>query len=131
MANVPEDLHYSKDHEWIRVEGDVGTIGITDHAQNSLGDVVYVELPKTGESFAANEPFGSVESVKAVSEIFTPVGGQITEVNESLQDEPEKVNTDPYGEGWMIRVRMSNPGEIDSLLNAAEYEDFTKAEETE
>jgi glycine cleavage system H protein len=131
MANVPEDLHYSKDHEWIRVEGDVGTIGITDHAQNSLGDVVYVELPKVGESFAAHESFGSVESVKAVSEIFTPVGGEITEVNESLQDEPEKVNSDPYNEGWMIRVRMSNPGEVDSLLNAVEYEDFTKAEETE
>jgi glycine cleavage system H protein len=131
MANVPEDLHYSKDHEWIRVEGDVGTIGITDHAQDSLGDVVYVELPKAGESFEAHESFGSVESVKAVSEIFTPVGGEITEVNESLQDAPEKVNTDPYGEGWMIRVRMKNPGEVDSLLNAAEYEDFTKAEETE
>ena len=128
MANVPEDLHYSKDHEWIRVEGDIGTIGITDHAQHSLGDVVYVELPKPGESFAAHEPFGSVESVKAVSEIFTPVGGEITEVNESLQDEPEKVNTDPYGEAWMIRIRMSNPGEVDSLLSAAEYEDFTKAE---
>ncbi|MDT4952979.1 MAG: glycine cleavage system protein [Acidobacteriota bacterium] len=131
MANVPEDLHYSKDHEWIRVEGDVGTIGITDHAQDSLGDVVYVELPKAGESFEAHESFGSVESVKAVSEIFTPVGGEITEVNESLQDEPEKVNTDPYGEGWMMRIRMKNPGEVDSLLNAAEYEDFTKAEETE
>ncbi len=131
MANVPEDLHYSKDHEWIRVEGDIGTIGITDHAQHSLGDVVYVELPKPGESFAAHEPFGSVESVKAVSEIFTPVGGEITEVNESLQDEPEKVNNDPYGEAWMIRIRMSNPGEVDSLLSAAEYEDFTKAEETE
>lgn len=131
MANVPENLHYSKDHEWIRVEGDVGTIGITDHAQNSLGDVVYVELPKAGESFEAHDPFGSVESVKAVSEIFTPVGGEITEVNESLQDEPEKVNSDPYGEGWMIRIRMKNPGEVDSLLNAAEYEDFTKAEETE
>ena len=131
MANVPEDLHYSKDHEWIRVEGDVGTIGITDHAQNSLGDVVYVELPKAGESFSAHESFGSVESVKAVSEIFTPVGGEVTEVNESLQDEPEKVNADPYGDGWMIRVRMSSPGEVDSLLNAAEYEDFTKAEETE
>ena len=129
MANVPEDLHYSKDHEWIRVEGDVGTIGITDHAQHSLGDVVYVELPKSGENVAAHEPFGSVESVKAVSEIFSPIGGQITEVNESLQDEPEKVNSDPYGEGWMIRVRMSNPGEVDSLLNAAEYEDFTKAED--
>jgi glycine cleavage system H protein len=131
MANVPEDLHYSKDHEWIRVEGDVGTIGITDYAQNSLGDVVYVEVPKVGESFAAHEPFGSVESVKAVSEIFTPVGGEIIEVNEALQDEPEKVNTDPYGDGWMIRIRMSNPGEVDSLLSAAEYEDFTKAEETE
>jgi glycine cleavage system H protein len=129
MANVPEDLHYSKDHEWIRVEGDVGTIGITDHAQDSLGDVVYVELPKAGENFEAHEAFGSVESVKAVSEIFTPVGGEITEVNESLQDEPEKVNTDPYGEGWMMRIRMKNPGEVDSLLNAAEYEDFTKAEE--
>jgi glycine cleavage system H protein len=131
MANVPENLHYSKDHEWISVEGDVGTIGITDHAQNSLGDVVYVELPKVGENFSAHEAFGSVESVKAVSEIFTPVGGEIVEVNDSLQDEPEKVNTDPYGEAWMIRIRMSNPGEVDSLLNAAEYEDFTKAEETE
>ena len=128
MANVPEELHYSKDHEWIRVEGDVGTIGITDHAQHSLGDVVYVELPKAGESFAAHEPFGSVESVKAVSEIFTPVGGEVLEVNEALQDEPERVNTDPYGDGWMIRVRMTSPGEVDSLLSAAEYEDFTKAE---
>ena len=128
MANVPEDLHYSKDHEWIRVEGDVGTIGITDHAQNSLGDVVYVELPKSGESFSAHEPFGSVESVKAVSEIFSPVGGEVVEVNEALQDEPERVNSDPYGEGWMIRVRMSNPGEVDKLMSAAEYEDFTKAE---
>ena len=128
MANVPEDLHYSKDHEWIRVEGDTGTIGITDHAQQALGDVVYVELPKTGESFSAHEAFGSVESVKAVSEIFTPVSGQITEVNEALQDEPEKVNNDPYGDGWLIRINMSNRGEIDSLLSAAEYEDFTKAE---
>ncbi|MBV9210226.1 MAG: glycine cleavage system protein GcvH [Acidobacteria bacterium] len=128
MANVPEDLQYSKDHEWIRVEGDVGTIGITDYAQNSLGDVVYVELPKTGESFAAHESFGSVESVKAVSEVFTPVSGEVIEVNESLHDEPEKVNTDPYGEAWMIRVRLSNPGEVDSMLTAAEYEDFTKAE---
>jgi glycine cleavage system H protein len=128
MANVPEDLHYSKDHEWVRVEGDVSVIGITDYAQNSLGDVVYVELPKAGESFAAHESFGSVESVKAVSEIFTPVGGEVVEVNEALQDEPEKVNTDPYGDGWMIRIRMTNPGEVDSLLSAAEYEDFTKAE---
>jgi glycine cleavage system H protein len=130
MANVPENLHYSKDHEWIKVEGDIGIIGITDHAQHALGDVVYVELPKVGESFTAHEAFGSVESVKAVSEIFTPVSGEVTEVNEALQDEPEKVNNDPYGDGWMARIRMSNPGEVDALLSAAEYEDFTK-EETE
>lgn len=128
MANVPEDLHYSKDHEWVRVEGDVAVVGITDYAQNSLGDVVYVELPKVGEEFAANESFGSVESVKAVSEVFSPVSGSVSEVNETLNDEPEKVNGDPYGEGWMIKVRMSSPGEVDSLLTAAEYEDFTKAE---
>lgn len=128
MANVPEDLHYSKDHEWLRVEGDQAIIGITDYAQNSLGDVVYVELPKPGDQFAANESFGSVESVKAVSEVFTPVTGEVTSINESLADEPEKVNGDPYGTGWMIRIRMSSPGEVDSLLTAAEYEDFTKAE---
>lgn len=128
MANVPEDLQYSKDHEWIRVAGDVATIGITDYAQNSLGDVVYVELPKPGEKFEAHESFGSVESVKAVSEIFTPVSGEVVEVNESLADEPEKVNTDPYGEAWMIRIRMSNPGEVDSMLSSVEYEEFTSAE---
>jgi len=129
MANVPDNLHYSKDHEWVRVEGAVAVIGITDHAQEQLGDVVYVELPKPGESFSANESFGSVESVKAVSEIFTPVSGEIAEVNGSLTDETEKVNKDPYGEGWMIKVKMGTPGEVDSLLTAAEYEDFTKAEE--
>ncbi len=128
MANVPEDLHYSKDHEWVRVDGKVAIVGITDYAQDSLGDVVYVELPKTGEEFAANESFGSVESVKAVSEVFSPVSGEIVGANDSLTDEPEKVNQDPYGEGWMIRVQMSNPGEVDSLLTAAEYEDFTKGD---
>ena len=128
MANVPEDLQYSKDHEWIRVEGDAGTIGITDHAQHALGDVVYVELPKTGESFSAHEPFGSVESVKAVSELFTPVSGEITEINEALQDEPEKVNSDPYGSGWMIRLRINNKSELDSLLSAIEYEDYLRTE---
>jgi len=128
MANVPESLHYSKDHEWVRVEGDLAVIGITDHAQEQLGDVVYVELPKPGESFAANESFGSVESVKAVSEIFTPVSGEVAEVNESLNDEPEKVNKDPYTDGWMIKMKMKSSGEVDSLLTAAEYEDFTKAE---
>jgi glycine cleavage system H protein len=128
MANVPEDLHYSKDHEWVRVDGNEAVIGITDYAQNSLGDVVYVELPKPGDEFAANESFGSVESVKAVSEVFTPVAGVVSAINESLADEPEKVNSDPYGDGWMIRVRMSHSGEVDSMLSAAEYEDFTKAE---
>ena len=128
MANVPEDLHYSKDHEWVRVDGDQAIIGITDYAQNSLGDVVYVELPKAEDQFAANEPFGSVESVKAVSEVFTPVAGVVVKINEALADEPETVNSDPYGDGWMIRVKMSNPAEVDSLLTAAEYEDFTKAE---
>ena len=129
MANVPENLQYSKDHEWLRVEGGTGTVGITDHAQNSLGDVVYVELPKVGETFAAHGTFGSVESVKAVSELYLPVGGEVTEVNESLQDEPEKVNTDPYGEGWMVRVRLADKGEVDGLLTAAEYEDYLKSEE--
>ena len=128
MANVPEDLHYSKDHEWVRVDGDVAVIGITDYAQNSLGDVVYVELPKAGDEFGANESFGSVESVKAVSEVFTPVAGVVAQINESLADEPESVNSDPYGTGWMIRLKMSNPADVDSLLTAAEYEDFTKAE---
>lgn len=128
MANVPENLHYSKDHEWLKIEGEAAVIGITDHAQDQLGDVVYVELPKVGEEFAANEPFGSVESVKAVSEIFTPVTGAVMAVNDSLADEPEKVNRDPYGDGWMIKIRMSKSGEVDSLLTAAEYEDFTKAE---
>jgi glycine cleavage system H protein len=129
MANVPDNLHYSKDHEWVRDDDGTALIGITDHAQEQLGDVVYVELPKPGESFAAHESFGSVESVKAVSEIFTPISGEIAEVNDSLNDEPEKVNKDPYGDGWMIKVKMSSPGEVDSLLTAAEYEDFTKAEE--
>ena len=124
MANVPEGLYYSKDHEWLRVEGETGTVGITDHAQNSLGDVVYVELPKKGETFAAHDTFGSVESVKAVSELYCPVAGEVIEANESLADEPEKVNADPYGAAWMIRIRMKNPGEVDSLLSAAEYEDY-------
>ena len=128
MANIPDDLHYSKDHEWVRVDGTIAIVGITDYAQDSLGDVVYVELPKVSDDFAANESFGSVESVKAVSEVFSPVSGEVVGTNETLADTPEKVNQDPYGEGWMIRIQMSNPGEVDSMLTAAEYEDFTKAE---
>lgn len=126
MANVPEDLHYSKDHEWIRMEGETGTIGITDHAQHALGDVVYVELPRVGDRFAAHEVFGSVESVKAVSELYCPVAGGVVEVNESLADDAEKVNSDPYGAAWMIRLKVSDPGEVDKLMTAVEYEDYIK-----
>jgi glycine cleavage system H protein len=128
MANIPEDLHYSKDHEWVRVEGDIGTIGITDHAQESLGDVVFVELPRVGDTFEAHQSFGNVESVKAVSELYCPVAGEVTAVNETLQDEAEQVNTDPYGAAWMIRLRISDLGAVDKLMTAAEYEDYTKAE---
>jgi glycine cleavage system H protein len=131
MANTPEDLSYTKDHEWVRTKGDGATVGITDHAQNQLGDVVYVELPKVGDKFEASEPFGSVESVKAVSEIYMPVGGTVTEVNESLNDSPEQVNEDPYGDGWMIRIKIDNPAQVDALLTAVEYEDYIKEEAAE
>jgi glycine cleavage system H protein len=125
--NIPENLRYSKDHEWVSVDGDTATIGITDYAQHSMGDVVYVELPKEGESFGAHEAFGSVESVKAVSEIFTPIAGEVVEVNESLNDTPEVVNNDPYGAAWMVKLKMANAGEADALLNAVEYEEYLNA----
>lgn len=131
MANTPEDLSYTKDHEWVRVSGDTATVGITDHAQQQLGDVVYVELPKVGDKFEAAEPFGSVESVKAVSEVYMPLSASVTEVNDSLNDQPEQVNEDPYGAGWMIRIKMANPSEVDGLLSAVEYEDYIKEEASE
>lgn len=124
MAEIPENLRYSRDHEWVSVEGDIATIGITDYAQSSLGDVVFVELPKPGDKFNAHEAIGSVESVKAVSEIFTPIGGEVTEANDGLNDTPEVVNSDPYGGGWMIKLKMDNPGEADAMLSAAEYDEF-------
>jgi glycine cleavage system H protein len=124
MSNIPENLRYSKDHEWVRVESDVATIGITDYAQNSLGDVVYVDMPRVGDSFEAHEAFGSVESVKAVSEIFTPLAGEITEVNDGLNDTPEAVNSDPYEAGWMIKIKMKKAGEADAMLSAEEYEEY-------
>lgn len=122
--NIPENLRYTKDHEWVLVEGDVATIGITDYAQHSLGDVVYVDLPRAGDSFGSHEAFGSVESVKAVSEVFTPVAGEVTEVNEALNDDAEKVNSDPYGEAWFIKIKMANPNEADKMLSAEEYEEY-------
>ena len=127
MANIPEDLRYSKDHEWIRVDGDVATIGITDYAQHSLGDVVYIDMPRVGDKFGTHEAFGSVESVKAVSEIFTPVGGEVSEVNDGVNDTPEAVNNDPYNAGWMVKVKMDNAGEADALMSAAEYEEYLEA----
>jgi glycine cleavage system H protein len=123
--SVPEELEYTKSHEWIRREGEEAIVGITDHAQEELGDIVFVELPDQGVSFDAGASFGVVESVKAVSDLYSPVGGEVVEVNESLNDTPEKVNEDPYGEGWMIRVRIANEGD---LLSAQEYEQLLEEE---
>jgi len=119
--NLPEELLYSKEHEWIRLEGNFATIGITDYAQSELGDVVFVELPEIGRSLAAEGVFGSLESVKAVSEIYTPVSGQITQVNSSLEDSPEKVNDDPYGNGWMIQIQVTDTSETGKLMSALDY----------
>jgi glycine cleavage system H protein len=127
MSNIPENLRYSKDHEWVSVENDIATIGITDYAQHSLGDVVYIDMPRVGDKLNTHESFGSVESVKAVSEIFTPVAGEISEVNDGLNDTPEAVNNDPYSAGWMIKIKMDNPLEADGLLSAAEYEEYLAA----
>ncbi len=129
MANIPENLHYSKDHEWVEVKDGVATVGITDYAQHSLGDVVYVDLPRVGDNLASHEAFGSIESVKAVSEVFTPIAGEIVEVNDGLNDMPETVNSDPYGAAWMIRVKMENALEADAMLNAAEYEEYLSENE--
>ena len=127
MSNIPENLRYSKDHEWVKVEGDVASIGITDYAQHSLGDVVYVDMPRVGDKFGTHEAFGSVESVKAVSEIFTPVAGEVIEVNEGLNDTPEKVNSDPYGDAWFIKIKMDNALEADAMLSGVEYEEYLSA----
>ena len=127
MSNIPENLRYSKDHEWVLVDGDVASIGITDYAQHSLGDVVYIDMPRVGDKLATHESFGSVESVKAVSEIFTPVAGEIVSVNDSLNDTPEKVNNDPYGEAWFIKIKMDNPGDADAMLSGEEYEEYLSA----
>jgi glycine cleavage system H protein len=120
--NIPANLKYTKDHEWVSVEGDVATIGITDFAQGELGDIVYVEIETVGETMDQEEVFGSVEAVKTVSDLFMPVSGEIIEFNEGLERTPEAVNKDPYGDGWMIKVKLSNPSEVDSLLDAAGYQ---------
>lgn len=120
----PEENLYSKDHEWILVQNDVATIGITDYAQHELGDVVYVDLPEVGDTFEANDPFGSVESVKAVSEIFCPIGGEVIEVNKKLESSPELINESPHLQAWMIKIRIANTDELKSLLSAEEYEEY-------
>src|ERR1051326_9010656 len=121
----PDDLIYTKEHEWVRIAGDGGTVGITDHAQKELGDIVYVELPKVGTKYDSGETFGTVESVKAVSELYIPVSGEVIEVNEALGDAPEKINSDPYGTGWMIRIRLLKKAETAGLMSAKEYDEYT------
>lgn len=125
---VPENLRYTKDHEWIRVEGETGTVGITDHAQEELGDIVYVELPKVGATLEQSSSFGSVESVKAVSDIYCPVSGEVSDINPALAESPEKVNDDPYGEGWLMKLKLTSPGQLDGLMTAAQYTEYIGSE---
>lgn len=125
--NIPSELKYTKDHEWIRIEGDLAVIGVTDFAQSELGDIVYVEVDTLDETLDREEVFGTVEAVKTVSDLFLPLSGEITAFNEALEDQPELVNTDPYGEGWMIKVKFSNPAELDDLLSDADYKAIISA----
>ena len=127
----PSDYRYTKEHEWVRVEGDVATVGITDYAQHELGDVVYVEMPKPGTKLNAGQSFGTVESVKAVSDIYAPVGGVVTEVNSALSDAPETINKDPHGAAWLIKLKLSDPSEVAKLMNAAAYEAFIAEKQKE
>ena len=121
QMNIPSNLKYSKDHEWIRVEGDEAYVGITDFAQSQLGDIVFVDVTTEGETLAQGEVFGTIEAVKTVSDAFLPVGGEVLEFNAALNDAPEMVNKDPYGEGWMVKIKMTNPAELDALLSAEDY----------
>ncbi len=125
--NIPEDLKYTKDHEWAKVDSDVVTVGITDYAQGELGDVVFVELPEVGSSVTQDEAFGTIEAVKAVADLYSPVSGEVVEVNEKLVDAPETVNQDPYGEGWMIKIKLNDPSELDKLMDARAYQKLIQA----
>lgn len=124
MSAVPAELKFTKDHEWTKIEDGVATIGITDYAQGELGDIVFVELPAVGDTFEKAEVFGTIEAVKAVSDLYAPLSGEVVEINENLEATPENVNSDPYGDGWMIRIKLSNPDEVDGLLAASEYEEL-------
>jgi len=125
--NIPSELKYTKDHEWVTIDGDIATIGITDFAQSELGDIVYVEVETLDETLEVEEIFGTVEAVKTVSDLFLPLSGEIIEFNESLEDEPEKVNTDPYGDGWMIKVKCSNMSQVDNLMSSDDYKNLIGA----
>ena len=122
--NIPAELKYTKDHEWAKIEGDVVTIGITDYAQGELGDVVFVELPAAGDTVEKGNSFGTIEAVKAVADLFSPISGEVVEVNNLLEDAPETVNKDPYGDGWMVKIKLSDTTELDELLDAGAYEDL-------
>lgn len=125
--SAPSDLRYTRDHEWVRVDGDEATVGITQYAADQLGDIVFVELPSTGRALEEATPFGVVESVKAVSDLFAPVSGEVTAVNDALTGDPELVNSDPYGEGWMLKVRIADPGQLDDLLDGDAYDALVAA----
>lgn len=122
--NIPSELKYTKDHEWVRVEGDVAVVGITDFAQSQLGDIVFVDVATLGETVEQHTVFGTIEAVKTVSDLFCPVGGEITEFNESLDDAPDAVNSDPYGTGWIVKVKMSDPSQVEGLLTADQYKEL-------
>ncbi|HET8737057.1 MAG TPA: glycine cleavage system protein GcvH [Pricia sp.] len=127
--NTPSHLKYTKDHEWINLDGDIATVGITDFAQSELGDIVYVEVETLDETLEKDEVFGTVEAVKTVSDLFVPLSGEIIEINEALEDAPEKVNSDPYGEGWMVKIKVRDTSEVDGLLSAAEYKELVGADD--
>jgi len=124
----PENFRYTKEHEWVSVDGDLGTIGISDHAQNELGDIVYVDLPKVGAHLEQGKSLGSVESVKAVSDIYSPVSGEVVEINPELADHPEKLNSDPHGAAWLVKIRLSDAGQVQGLMTAADYQSYVGAE---
>jgi len=128
MANYPADLKYDKEHEWVRVDGDTAVVGISDFAQDQLGEVVFVDLPAAGAEVVAGETFGEIESVKSVSDLFSPVSGSVVDVNAGLSDAPETVNEDPYGDGWLIKVQMTDASEADSLMSSTDYESFVAGE---
>ena len=125
--NIPEELKYTKDHEWVKVDGDIATIGVTDFAQNELGDIVYIDVDTLDETLALEEVFGSVEAVKTVSDLFMPLSGEVIEFNEGLEDSPETVNSDPYGDGWMIKIKMDDSSQLDNLLDAKAYQELIGA----